>query len=133
MVNKNISACFYHDDKPAVANCSVCLKPICADCLIKNDRGVFCSQTCAANAEKAMTHIEEFDQLNAAADEMERRANRASLIINFSIIFVCIVLFLLAWRCNWIPVDAQKYFYKQLHELTPAFDGFMHFLSGKTL
>ena len=40
--------CIVHHDRPAVARCGRCHKPICAECVVSTADGKFCSRECAA-------------------------------------------------------------------------------------
>jgi hypothetical protein len=44
--------CANHPDVPADRNCKKCGKPICQACFMQTQIGVFCSMTCAEEAEK---------------------------------------------------------------------------------
>jgi hypothetical protein len=43
------SVCLNHPDRPATARCTVCFKPVCEECLIRDGAAGFCSQVCADN------------------------------------------------------------------------------------
>ena len=40
--------CIVHHDRPAVARCGRCHKPMCGECVISTADGKFCSRECAA-------------------------------------------------------------------------------------
>lgn len=40
------SFCLNHVERPATANCLQCHRPLCTECRIPHDKGVFCSGGC---------------------------------------------------------------------------------------
>ncbi len=38
--------CINHVDRPAAARCHRCHKPVCEECLLRREAGLFCSDTC---------------------------------------------------------------------------------------
>ena len=40
--------CIRHSDRPAVARCSACHRPVCIMCVVSTADGKFCSRQCAA-------------------------------------------------------------------------------------
>jgi hypothetical protein len=45
------SACLKHQDRPAVARCKLCLKPVCEECKTETTNGIFCGEECKQKAE----------------------------------------------------------------------------------
>lgn len=39
--------CMEHHDRPAVARCANCHRPVCSSCVVSTADGKFCSHTCA--------------------------------------------------------------------------------------
>ena len=39
--------CVVHHDRPAVARCAHCHKPVCSECVVSTKDGKFCSHECA--------------------------------------------------------------------------------------
>jgi hypothetical protein len=39
--------CIEHHDRPAVARCAGCHRPVCSSCVVTTADGKFCSHTCA--------------------------------------------------------------------------------------
>jgi len=44
------SVCINHTDRAGTHRCSCCHKPICNECVVKNNGNVFCSQHCIEGA-----------------------------------------------------------------------------------
>jgi len=42
--------CIVHHNRPAVARCGRCHKPVCSECVVSTADGKFCSRECAAKA-----------------------------------------------------------------------------------
>ena len=42
------ATCVYHPDRPAVANCYQCHKPVCEECRVIDAGRAFCSKKCAS-------------------------------------------------------------------------------------
>jgi len=42
--------CMEHPDRPAVARCANCHRPVCSECVVTTADGKFCSHTCAQKA-----------------------------------------------------------------------------------
>ncbi len=51
--------CLNHKDRSAVAQCHQCHKPVCAECLVDQDGGKFCSPPCAARNREFKTSYKE--------------------------------------------------------------------------
>ena len=45
-----MSECFFHTGRPAVTRCKQCGKPLCSDCRLVTEDGLFCSDRCAQTA-----------------------------------------------------------------------------------
>ncbi len=131
MAENKVSACFFHDEKPSVVRCNVCMKPLCENCVLRSGNGSYCSRTCANNAEKAVEHINELNEVNARADEIEKKQRTQSFIINSIILFVIFLLFFMAWRFYWIPLAMQKQIAASVHKSVPFLDFVIKFLMGK--
>jgi len=43
----NNSVCVNHPNRDAYLRCNQCWKPLCQECVIKTDYGVYCSHSCA--------------------------------------------------------------------------------------
>ena len=43
--------CQRHHNEPAVAHCRQCQRPLCADCAVRLDDHIFCSEECVARFE----------------------------------------------------------------------------------
>ena len=42
-----MAECFFHMGRPAVTRCKQCGKPLCSDCRLVTENGLFCSDKCA--------------------------------------------------------------------------------------
>ncbi|MCM8829877.1 MAG: B-box zinc finger protein [Candidatus Omnitrophica bacterium] len=42
-----MAECFFHTGRPAVARCKQCGRPLCSECRIIKEDGIFCSLECA--------------------------------------------------------------------------------------
>ncbi len=67
------SVCLNHPDRPATARCTVCFKPVCAECLIRNDDGGFCSETCAANYARTRGSLDAWHEQRRREAAVRRR------------------------------------------------------------
>ncbi|MHC4248975.1 MAG: tetratricopeptide repeat protein [Planctomycetota bacterium] len=48
-VPDEIAPCAAHPDQAAIANCRLCAKPVCSKCIVRTERGTFCSRQCLMN------------------------------------------------------------------------------------
>ena len=44
--------CITHHDRPAVARCGTCHRPLCSECVLNTAEGRFCGRECADKAAK---------------------------------------------------------------------------------
>ena len=65
--------CPNHPQVRAVSRCASCFKPLCTDCVVKNDGNDFCSNQCSQNFTTTNIHFNEFN-------EREKRRKRTALI-----------------------------------------------------
>ena len=82
--------CFYHEEKNAVARCSVCGKSVCEECLKQEGSMTFCSDDCKSKA-AATTQ-----RSNDVLTEKSRTAS-ATLVRKLIYIFVVIAAVAAAW------------------------------------
>jgi hypothetical protein len=68
------SVCLNHPERPAITRCTVCFKPVCAECAISSADGTFCSTTCQENLERTRGNVEAWRQQGAR--ERARRVRR---------------------------------------------------------
>lgn len=74
------SVCLNHPGRPAAYRCTVCFKPVCADCAIQGDDGVFCSPSCVSNFERTKGSVDAWHQ-QRRRDQARRRRNRLIKLI----------------------------------------------------
>ncbi|MCM8762585.1 MAG: hypothetical protein NC905_02845 [Candidatus Omnitrophica bacterium] len=63
-----MAECFFHTGRPAVARCKQCGRPLCSECRIIKEDGIFCSLECA----------ERFSVFAKRAEELEAKRNKES-------------------------------------------------------
>lgn len=49
--------CLNHTDKPAVARCAVCRKPLCGNCMKQSNDMIFCSDKCMKNGLESVGRV----------------------------------------------------------------------------
>ena len=42
-----MAECFFHTGRPAVTRCKQCGKPLCSECRLVTEDGLFCGENCA--------------------------------------------------------------------------------------
>ena len=80
-----MSDCFYHTGRPSVTRCKQCGRPLCGECKIIGDSGIFCSDKCRQS----------FDVFKKRADEIEERRGKSSKsrgLLRFLVFIIIIVL-----------------------------------------
>ncbi|MGQ9603388.1 MAG: hypothetical protein ACUVUU_04170 [bacterium] len=55
--------CHYHPKAKAVDYCSICGLPLCRECVVQDDSGVYCEECYAAREHEEVTH-EEIDMVD---------------------------------------------------------------------
>jgi len=61
-----MAECFFHTGRPAVTRCKQCGRPLCSECRIITEEGIFCSKECA----------ERFSVFAKRAEEIEAKRSR---------------------------------------------------------
>ena len=51
------SVCLNHTSTPAVCRCTTCFKPICNDCIVRDNEESFCGQICAEKNKRTSENI----------------------------------------------------------------------------
>lgn len=87
------SYCLKHQERPATARCSACLKPLCEDCSYVTAEGTFCGDECHQKRLAANVRVERLKEEEAAA--AARRKQMA--LIKTAVYLVVIVGLLVAW------------------------------------
>lgn len=80
------SVCLNHPNVPATCRCSVCRKPICDECAIRENGAVYCSQNCRADAIRTGAKVNTMNEHKAAGD-----AKRATAKLIWWIIILAII------------------------------------------
>ena len=75
------SVCLNHPERPAVHRCTVCFKPVCAECTIQTDDGVFCSRECLSNYDRTKGSVDAWQQQRQREQARRRRSRIIKLII----------------------------------------------------
>lgn len=78
------SFCVNHPVKIAVSKCKRCGKPLCRDCRIQTDSGIYCSNECFAA-------VKEFEERVAAATPRMKKKSLFSFK-NFKSLFLFIIV-----------------------------------------
>ena len=73
--------CPDHPEVQALSRCASCFKPLCADCIIKNDGNDFCSNQCSQNFTATNTHFNEFNKREKRRKRNARTKKIALLVI----------------------------------------------------
>ena len=60
------SVCLNHPNRPAVARCNACHKPICEECILHVQDMNFCSQVCVDNFLKSADNIAAYQAVQKA-------------------------------------------------------------------
>jgi hypothetical protein len=47
-----VSVCLNHTDRPASQRCKSCLRPICEQCVVQAEDGIYCSNRCVQDTKK---------------------------------------------------------------------------------
>ena len=93
--------CFRHKDRPAVAKCQACLKPICEECVVIHNNLKFCSSGCAEKYEKFVSKKREFSRLSAKI-KFKNFVRKWIKRIIFLLILCTIIYFI--WKNGWITL-----------------------------
>ena len=65
--------CLNHPDTPAVAKCSACGKPLCADCIVSDGKSPYCSSACCRKGIAAQVRSQATLQEKAGTEARIRR------------------------------------------------------------
>lgn len=57
-----IMKCYFHTTRDALIRCKQCSKPICHDCRINTEMGIFCSEECYKKSKHFIELIVEYDK-----------------------------------------------------------------------
>jgi len=80
-----MAECFFHTGRPAVTRCKQCGKPLCSDCRLVTENGLFCSDRCAQTAGVFVKRLQDLEEKRST-----RRKGIPAGLIKF-IIFLIVV------------------------------------------
>ena len=80
-----MAECFFHMGRPAVTRCKQCGKPLCSDCRLVTEDGLFCSDKCAQTAGVFVKRSQDLEEKRSG-----RRKGIPAGLIKF-IIFLIII------------------------------------------
>jgi hypothetical protein len=83
-INIMNSVCLRHQDRPAVARCKLCLKPICEECKTETKDGVFCGEECKTKAETQKETVIQTD-LQLQLDRQKQEGMWLKNLLSFAI------------------------------------------------
>jgi tetratricopeptide (TPR) repeat protein len=91
------ASCYNHPESEAVAFCVHCRRPVCVHCVIRTEKGAFCSEACAVGAEAA----------SEARVERSHRAHEQALKLGGYARWVAVILIVLGigWVVKWFVDD----------------------------
>ncbi len=92
-----MAECFFHMGRPAVTRCKQCGKPLCSDCRLVTEDGLFCSDRCAQ-----MAHVFTVKSRDLEEKRSARRSGVPAGLIKF-IIFLIIIFVLYKLGRRFIP------------------------------
>ena len=79
--------CFFHAGRPAVTRCKQCGKPLCSDCRLVTEDGLFCGDKCAQTASVFVKRSQALEEKRSG----QRKGVPAGLI-RFIIFLIIIVV-----------------------------------------
>ena len=68
-------------ERPASTRCTVCFKPVCAECARQEGGGTFCSQDCLENCARTQGSVGAWHEQTARQRARRRRARLTKLAI----------------------------------------------------
>ena len=86
----DMAECFFHMGRPAVTRCKQCGKPLCSDCRLVTEDGLFCSDRCAQMAHVFTVKSRDLEEKRSA----RRSGAPAGLIKLIKFIIFLVILFL---------------------------------------
>ncbi len=95
MTTEGNNSCQTHPDNPAVANCGVCNKPICRQCV--QEQGYYCSKTCLEKSRGNIT-AEEREQRAQDAIVLQKTARTGKIVLwSMVVLILCAGIFVI-WK-----------------------------------
>ena len=87
MIDARMSGCINHPGIEAVARCKQCGKPLCSDCRLVTEDGLFCSDKCAQTARVFVKKSQDLEEKRSV-----RRKGIPAGLIRFIIFLIIIVV-----------------------------------------
>lgn len=75
------SVCLNHPERPASTRCTVCFKPVCAECARQDGGGIFCSQECQESFARTQGSVGAWHEQTNRERARRRRARLIKLVI----------------------------------------------------
>jgi len=97
MAKGSESYCVNHQDRPATTRCKTCSKPVCRDCVVRTNEGMFCSDVCAEQAKRFSDKLQLSEEVSAASKPRRSARRRKRLLKKigiYAVIFIVIILVL---------------------------------------
>jgi B-box zinc finger protein len=94
MARQKESYCINHQDKIATTRCKTCSKPVCDDCVVRTDLGMYCSDNCAEQADRFSDKLEMSEEMRAAAKPKLAAIRRVKFLKKIAVYLVVIILIL---------------------------------------
>ncbi len=94
--------CINHDYRDAVSRCRQCHKPLCGECQLVTEEGIFCSKECYGKAEV-------FHKRVAAMESRKKRRKRLPAFIGCFLkiaVFVLVVVLVLRFVLGIDSIDS---------------------------
>ena len=82
-----MAECFFHAGRPAVTRCKQCGKPLCSDCRLVTENGLFCSDKCAQTASVFVKRSQDLEEKRSG-----RRRGVPAPLIKFIIFLIVITV-----------------------------------------
>ncbi|MBU2495072.1 MAG: B-box zinc finger protein [Candidatus Omnitrophota bacterium] len=100
--------CFFHTGRPAVTRCKQCGKPLCSDCRLVTEDGLFCSDKCAQTTGVFVKRSQNLEKKRSG-----RRKGVPAGLIRFIVFLIIIVVIYKLGR----QLIAQGFFEKLLQTI----------------
>ena len=79
--------CFFHMGRPAVTRCKQCGKPLCSDCRLVTEDGLFCGDKCAQTAHVFVKRSQDLEE-----KRLVRRKGIPAGLIRFIVFLIIVVV-----------------------------------------
>jgi len=82
-----MAECFFHTGRPAVARCKQCGRPVCSQCRIVGEDGIFCSEKCRQTFAIFAKRIKEMEERKPGGKQWSFSVRVVFLIILLAVVF----------------------------------------------